>query len=135
MVSRVYIEEKLFTTLVGSYHDSVLENAVYKDGSLYMYCFRNPPNPDGAENPNFRYVIIRFDNVGVIELFDWDSKTYKPYSGENTDINTALTTVDYIDYLDYEDGFVVFGECLRLRCENVSLLVNSCSELAFEKYC
>ena len=132
------MEEKLFAILTGSYHDSALENAVYKDGSLYMYCFRNPPNPDGAEDPNFRYVIIRFDNFSALEIFDWDSKTYKSYSVENfenADINAALAAVDYINYLDYEDGFVVFGECIRLRCENVSLLANSCSELQFEKYC
>ena len=47
--------------LRASYHDGALLNATYDGEVLYLYCHRNPPDPDGVEDPNAGYIIIRFD--------------------------------------------------------------------------
>lgn len=129
--------DKLFDTLNGSYHDGALMDAQYKDGKLFMYCFRNPPDPDGVEDPNTRYIIIRFDDVTDLEIYDWDSRNFVPYTNNSLNKEDEDWAICGIDYLDYEDegDFVVFGQCLRFHCDDLEVLASSSEELDFSQYC
>ena len=114
-----------------------------------MYCFRCPadfgdydddddPNKDyiiPTNNPDTRYIIIRFDNVTELQLYDWWKKTYLPYNSDSLTPNDVDTIERGIDYLDYtENGFVEFAECLRFRCEDLEVIAHSSEELDFSKY-
>ena len=128
--------EKLFSALIGSYHDGALLNARYLDNTLYMYCHRNPPDPEGLENPNTKYVIIRFDNVTELEVYDWkETEHFVPYKNDSFHKPHGAWAISDISYLTCEDGFIEFGECLRFRAESVKLLASSNNELDFSKYC
>lgn len=127
--------DKLFDTLVGSYHDSALVDAIYRGNTLYMYCFRNPPIFDNQDDIHPRYIIIRFDKVENLEVYDYDEKCYFPYEvGDFTkeDDYGAICGINKLD-LD-EDDYVMFEECLRFRCDDVEVLASSDNELEFNKY-
>ena len=127
--------EKLFSVLIGSYHDGALLNAKCLDNSLYMYCHRNPPDPEGKEDPNTRYVIMRFDNVTDLEVFDWEeTEKFIPYNENSFYKADGVWAISGIDYLTCENGLVEFGECLRFYCNDVKLLESSSKELDFSKY-
>ena len=127
--------EKLFSVLTGSYHDGALLNARYINNSLYMYCHRNPPDPEGKEDSNTRYVIIRFDNVSQLEIYDWrESEEFIPYNENAFYKPNGFWAISGIDSLACADGLVEFGECMRFRCDGVELLENSSGELDFSKY-
>ena len=127
--------EKLFSVLIGSYHDGVLLNARYVNNNLYMYCHRNPPDPDRKEDPNTRYVIIRFDNVIDLNVYDWrETEKFIPYRESLFCKPNDLCAISGIDYLTCVDGLVEFGECLRFRCDGVELLESSSGEIDFSKY-
>ncbi|MBO4979809.1 MAG: hypothetical protein J6D16_05320 [Clostridia bacterium] len=128
-------EEKLFSVLIGSYHDGALLNAKCVNNSLYMYCHRNPPDPEGKEDPNTRYVIIRFDNVTELEVFDWkETEEFIPYRDDSFYKPDGFWAISGIVYLTCVDGLVEFGECLRFRCDGVELLESSSEEMDFSKY-
>lgn len=128
-------EEKLFSILIGCYHDGALLNARYVNNSLYMYCHRNPPDPEKKEDPNTRYVIIRFDNVTDLEVYDWrETEEFIPYSEGLLCKPEGYWAISGIDSLTCENGIVEFGECLRFRCDDVELLENSSEALDFSKY-
>ena len=127
--------EKLFSVLAGSYHDGALLNAKYVNNNLYMYCHRNPPDPEGKEDPNASFVIIRFDNVTELEVFDWEeTEEFIPYREDSFYKPEELWAISGIDYLTCENGLVEFGECLRFYCNDVKLLESSSKELDFSKY-
>lgn len=126
--------DKLFNTLVGSYHDGALCDAVYQNGTLYMQCFRNPADPDHTENLDYSYVIIRFDNVTELCFYDWRHKEFVPYEDGMFCKEDGYDAITGIDYLDYEDDFVVFGQCVRFHAEDVEILAHSSQELEFSKY-
>ncbi len=125
---------KLFNTLPGNYHDGALCDAIYKDGILHIQCFLNSPSANYTENFNYCYVIIRFDNITNLQVYDYNTKNYVPYTAEAFKKEDGAWAITGINYLDYEDGFVVFGECMRFSCENVALLENSNKEIDFNKY-
>ena len=128
--------EKLFSVLIGSYHDGALLNAKCVENSLYMYCHRNPPDPEGKEDPNTRYVIMRFDNVTDLEVFDWkETEAFVPYSTDSFYKPDGFWAISGIVYLTCNDDWIEFGECLRFRADDVKLLANSNGELDFSKYC
>jgi hypothetical protein len=91
-------------------------------------------HPERKEDPNYRYVVIRFDDVTDLEVYDWDNRYYIPYTGDALKRDDGAGAITEIDYLDYEDGYVVFGECLRFRAKDVALLAHSKDELDFAKY-
>ncbi len=127
--------EKLFSILIGSYHDGALLNARYVNNNLYMYCHRNPPDPEGKEDTNTRYVVIRFDNVIDLEVYDWrETEKFIPYREGLFYKQDGFWSISGIDSLTCEDGIVEFGECLRFRCDDVELLENSSEVLDFSKY-
>lgn len=127
--------EKLFSILIGCYHDGTLLNARYVNNNLYMYCHRNPPDPEGKEDPNTRYVIIRFDNATDLEVYDWrKTEKFIPYREGLFYKTNGYLAISGIDSLTCKDGIVEFGECLRFRCDNVELLENSSEALNFSKY-
>ena len=126
--------DKLFSTLVGSYHDGALCDAVYENGTLHMQCFRNPADPDHTEDPDNRYVIIRFDNVTELQFYDWGCKEFVPYEDGMFCREDGYDAITGIDYLDYEDDFVVFGQCMRFHAEDIELLAHSSEEFDFSKY-
>lgn len=128
-------ENKLFSTLSGSYHDSIMLNVAYKDGSLYVQCFRSPPDP--YDDPQYRYVVIRFDNVRDIQYYDWGKHRYFPAKVSDFVMENGcpiLEEIDYIYSLDYEDDYVIFEECIKFRADDVELLDHSNESLDFEKY-
>ena len=127
--------EKLFHTLIGGYHDGALCDAAYEGETLRLQCFRNPPDPERREAPDYRYVVIRFDRVTDLQIYDWDRRTYVPYADGCFQKDSEYWQVTGIDYLDYEDGFVVFGQCMRFHAEDVTLLAHSDEELDFSEYC
>ncbi len=127
--------EKLFSTLEGSYHDGALCDAKYKHPNLYMHCFRNPPDPEQKEAPDYKYVVIRFDNVTDLQIYDWEKRFFVPYKDGDFDKEDDAGAICGINYLDYEDDYIVFGECLRFHAEDVTLLANASEELDFSKYC
>ena len=127
--------EKLFSVLKGSYHDGALLNARYLNNNLYMYCHRNPCDPDKKEDPNTTYVIIRFDNVTDLEVYDWEeTEEFVPYSKNSFYKPEGFWAISGIVFLTCEDGLVEFGECVRFRCDDVKLLESSSGELDFSKY-
>ena len=126
--------DKLFDTIIGGYHDGALLDALYQDGKLYMQCFRNPPDPDHKEDPNYRYVVMRFDNVTDLQFFDWDSRKFAPYKEGDFTKEEGYDTITGTNSLDYEDGYVIFEECIKFRADDVELLDHSDDELDFEKY-
>ena len=127
--------DKLFNTLVGGYHDGALCDAIYHNNALYLQCFRNPPDPERKEDPNYRYVIIRFDHVTDLEIYNWDSKSYVPYTEGSFKKDSDYWETTGIDYLDYEEDYVVFGECMRFHADDVELLAHSSEELDFSAHC
>ncbi len=127
--------EKLFKALEGSYHDGALLNAIYTSNTLYLYCHRNPPDPEGNEDPNYRYVIIRFDDVTDLKVYDWkESEEFISYSEHSFCKPEGCWAISGIDFLAYKDGWVEFGECLRFHANDVELLAHSGEELDFSKY-
>lgn len=127
--------EKLFSVLIGSYHDGALLNAKYTNNTLYMYCHRNPPDPEGKEDPNTRYVIIRFDNVTNLEVYDWsETEDFIPYREDLFRKPDGFWAISGITILTCEDNVVEFGECLRFSCDDVELLESSNKKLDFSKY-
>lgn len=127
--------ERLFSVLKGSYHDGALINAKYVNNKLYMYCHRNPPDPEGKEDPNTRYVIICFDDITDLYVYDWrETEEFIPYKEILFHKPSALSMISGIDSLTCENGWVEFGECLRFRAEDVKLLASSHDELDFSKY-
>ena len=126
--------DKLLQTLTGSYHDGTLEDAAYNNGNLYLYCFRNPFDPEGIEDVNTRYIIIRFENVTELEVYNWKDRSYVPYTIGLLSKENENTSICGIDYLDYENGLVVFGECMRFRCNDVAVLEHSSEALDFSQY-
>lgn len=126
--------EKLHNLLPDDYHDGALCDALYKEGTLYLYCFRNPFDPDGTDNKETRYIIIRFDNVTDLQIYDWWKKAYLPYHGDSLTLNDIDAVVWGTDYLCFDEGFVEFGQCLRFRCEDLEVIAHSSEELDFSKY-
>ena len=126
--------EKLFKTLVGSYHDGALIDAQFNNGTLCVYCFRNPADFENKEDPNTRYVIIRFDNVTDLQFYNYNNREYRPYQKGDFDKKDNCFAICEIDYLDYEDGYVTFGQCIRFLCDNVTLLASSIEEIDFSKF-
>ena len=126
--------EKLFKVLNGSYHDGALNDAKFKNGALFLYCFRNPFDPDKKDDQNYRYVIVRFDKVTDLQVYDWNSRSFVDYTEGDFDKNEDSDAITGIDYLDYEDGFVVFGQCIRFRANDLELLAHSNDELDLIKY-
>ena len=128
--------EKLFSVLIGSYHDGALLNAKYVNNVLYMYCHRNPCDPEKKEDPNTRYVIIRFDNVTDLQVYDWrKTENYIPYKESLFHKPNKFWAISGITCLTCEDDIVEFCECLRFRADDVELLASSSEELDFSKYC
>lgn len=128
--------EKLFSVLTGSYHDGALLNARYVDDTLYIYCHRNPPDPEEKEDPNTRYVIIRFDQVTHLEVYDWEeTEDFIPYNENSFYKPDVFWAISGITILTCENGVVEFGESLRFRCDDVELLASSNSAIDFSKYC
>lgn len=126
--------EKLLDTLVDSYHDGALIDALYENGTLFMYCFRNPPNFDNNDNPDTRYIIIRFENVNDLAVYDEDLRDYLPYTEKSFYKEKGYGAILSIDFLDFIDGYVVFEECLRFCADDVTVLAHSSEELDFSKY-
>ena len=128
--------EKLFSVLKGSYHDGTLLNARYSNNTLYVYCHRNPPDPDKKEDSNTKYVIIRFDNVTDLKVYDWrGTEKFIPYEKSSFCKPDGFWAISGITFLACEDGLVEFGESLQFRADGVVLLANSSEELDFSKYC
>lgn len=128
--------ERLFSVLKGSYHDGTLINAKYVNNKLYMYCHRNPPNSDKKDDPNTRYVIICFNGVTDLHVYDWrETEEFVPYREILFHKPGTNYAISGIDSLTCENGWVEFGECLRFRAEEVKLLESSYDELDFSKYC
>ena len=90
----------------------------------------------GKEDPNTRYVIIRFDDVTDLHVFDWrDTEEYLPYT-ENSFIKVdGYGAMSGINFLSFNDGMIEFEECARFRAKDVTLLAFSHNELDFSKYC
>ena len=131
-------EEKLLTTLTGSYHDGTLFDAQYRDGELDLYCLKCAI-PEGKWQEMYsEYIIIHFDGVTNLEVFDyWDTEEYYPYKAgdfvrepENKESFLPMG----IWSLFFENDFVVFEWCLRFQCEDVKVLECSRDELDFAKY-
>ena len=99
-----------------------------------MYCFRNPYDPDKEEDPNTRYIIIRFDNVTHLDVYDANSRTFHPYTDNAFCKEKGYGAILSIDFLDFIDGYIVFEECLRFRADDVTVLAHSSKELDFSKY-
>ena len=128
--------EKLFSVLKGSYHDGALLNAKYINGNLYMHCHRNPPDPKQTEDINTRYVLILFEGVTDLEVYDWrETEKFVPYKESSFHKPNDFWAISGIDSLTCESGLIEFGECLRFRAENVKLLAVSRDKLDFSKYC
>lgn len=101
-----------------------------------MYCHRNPPDPDKKEDSDKRYVIILFENVTNLEIYDWrDTEKFIPYNENSFYKSDGYWAISGIDSLTCEDGLVEFGECLRFRAGDVKLLASSGNELDFLQYC
>lgn len=128
--------ETLFKVLKGSYHDGALLDAKLIQDTLYLYCFRNPPDFDNKEDPNYRYVVIRFDGVTDLYVYDWrESETYVPYTDSSfRKPHNNYWAISGIDSLSCEDGVVEFDESLRFSCDSVELLEHSSDEIDFSKY-
>lgn len=125
---------ELFDALVGSYHDGALIDAAFKNEILYMYCFRNPPDFYKTEKYDTRYIIIRFDGVTDLEIYDFGNKNYIPYTDKAFSKGEDSWAITGVDYLDYEDECIVFGQCMRFKAESVVVLAHSNEELDFKKY-
>ena len=80
--------------------------------------FRNSPNPEDTEKPNTKYIIVRFDRVTNLEVYDWDNKKFVPYTNNSFE-KESDAAISYINCLDYIGDSVVFDECMRFRCEDV----------------
>ena len=129
--------EKLFNTLKGSYHDASLLDALYQENVLYLHCFRNPPDPENKEDPNYRYVMIRFDGVTDLEVWDWeDTESFIPYKEELFDkeriFGDEAWALNGIYGLELQNDRVVFIDSLRFRCTDATLLAHSCDEIDFQ---
>lgn len=127
--------DKLFKTLKGSYHDGALIDAIYRDNTLYMYCFRNPPIFDNQDDIHPRYIIIRFDNVENLEVYDWKkTDKYLPYNKNSFCKKNGLVVISGINRLDLVDDLIVFEECVRFNATDLEVLASSDNELEFHKY-
>ena len=129
--------EKLFNTLKGSYHDASLLDAFYRDNTLYIHCYRNPPDFENKEDPDYRCVVIRFDGVTDLEVWDWeDTESFIPYRKELFDkqliFGDESWALNGIYGLEFQDDRVVFIDSLRFRCTDVALLAHSCEEIDFQ---
>lgn len=123
--------DKLFDCLPFSFHDGALLDAKYENDRLELYCFRNPPDPDGTDDPNTRYIKIRFYGVSDLMVYDIDQDEFIPYYPTAFVIDRdEYWAINGIDYLDYLDGYVVFGQCVKFKCTDLEVIAASSKELA-----
>lgn len=126
--------EKLLTVLPDEYHDGALLNACYNGETLILHIHRCPPDQI-HNNPNTTNIIIRFDGVTDLEVFDWaETDEFHPYKEGDFYKPEDRWAINGIFYLDFEKGKVVFQDSVRFCCTDVAVLEASKDELDFSKY-
>ena len=123
--------EKYFALFPYSFHDGCADHAKYQDGNLELVIMRCPGYPKNDEDKNSRYLKLMFTNVTDFWIWDEDKEFLSDEHWEemwiSVDNNEIISTLsdflpNYIGESDFIDGRVVFDECIRFRCDDITVL-------------